>query len=161
MEQYQWHVWSEAVTWRRNDLRGSMTWEKQGIEQCSVPTWKGTYVGFRGIRYLEESTRHWSWWFPCRGKNWISIRTQGKKRNYILHFGILGDVWVLPVTLMESSLTVCEEKILGRKTPVVLNLDGRYQYELMILLRKTSLKEWNSEITEWGDFYLSLEFLEW
>lgn len=48
---------------------------------------------------------------------------------------------MLPVTLMESSLTVCEEKILGRKTPVVLNLDGRYQYELMILLRKTSLKE--------------------
>lgn len=29
---------------------------------------------------------------PFRGKNWISVRTQGKKRNYILHFGILGDV---------------------------------------------------------------------
>lgn len=79
-----------------------------------MPAWKGTYMAFRGVRYLEESARHWSWWFPW-GKNWISIRTQGRKRNFILHFEILGDVRVLPVTFMESSLNVCEEKILVRE----------------------------------------------
>lgn len=67
----------------------------------------------------------------------------GKEEKLQSSLWILGDVRVLPVTFMESSLTVCEEKIPVREeeNPVVSNVDRRCQYELGIFLKKTSLKE--------------------
>lgn len=152
--------WNEAVLWRATSegvLRGKSKVLNSVV--CQHGRERAWVFEVLGIWRKGQGTGH--------GGSLVGGRTRfdkdpGKEEKLQSSLWILGDVRVLPVTFMESSLTVCEEKIPVREEePCRVECGSKVPVWARDFSQKNFTEGVRHEVTEWGDFYLSLEIFEW